>query len=137
MNSVQLLGNLVRDPDVRSTKTGKTVTRFTVACSRYYTASDTGEQKEMTDFIPCVAWGTLAESCGNNLAKGTRVFVQGRITTRSYETQDGQKRYVTEVNCDFVGSPLGRGNGGVASSPAGGDNFGAMGNSAKDTDIPF
>jgi hypothetical protein len=108
MNSVQLLGNLARDPEIRSTTTGKTVARFTVACSSSY-VSATGEKREMTDFVPCVAWGNLAESCQENLAKGKRVFVQGRFSRRSYETQDGQKRYMTEVVCEFIGQPLGKG----------------------------
>ena len=76
MNSVQLLGNLARDPEIRFTKTGKAVAMFTVACTRTYIPAGSAEQRELTDFIPCVAWGNLAESCGNNLAKGKRVFVR-------------------------------------------------------------
>ena len=84
MNSVQLMGNLARDPEIRFTKTGKAVAMFTVACSRTYIPAGSTEQRELTDFIPCVAWGNLAESVGNNLAKGRRVFVEGRISVRSY-----------------------------------------------------
>ena len=92
MNSVQLLGNLARDPEIRFTKTGKAVAMFTVACTTTYIPYGATEPREFTDFVPCVAWGNLAETCGNNLAKGSRVFVEGRFNTRSYETQDGQKR---------------------------------------------
>lgn len=102
MNSVVLVGRLPRDPEVRYTKTGKAVASFTVAVSRYPGMQRDPNQKEPTDFISVVAWGRLAEMCGNNLAKGQRVFVQGRLQVRSYETQDGQKRWVSEVVADIV-----------------------------------
>ena len=148
MNSVQLLGNLARDPEIRFTKTGRAVAMFTVACTRTYVPAGSTEQKELTDFIPCVAWGNLAENCGNNLAKGSRVFVQGRISVRSYETPDGQKRYRTEVVCDFVAQTLGTEHQQAgsaaphASAPqskpaASGAGFGSMGTDANDEEIPF
>jgi single-strand DNA-binding protein len=102
MNSVQLLGNLARDPEVRYTQSGKAVATFTVAASNTYIDSATNETKEQTAFVNCVAWGKLGEAVGN-YRKGNRLFVEGRIQTRSYETQDGQKRYVTEVIASFVG----------------------------------
>ena len=105
MNSVQILGNLARDPEVRFTKTGRAVATFTVAATNTYFDSNTNEQKEQTAFINCVAWGKQGESVGN-LRKGSRCFVEGRLNTRSYETQDGQKRYVTEVIANFVGVSL-------------------------------
>ena len=105
MNSVQILGNLARDPEVRFTKTGRAVASFTVAATNTYFDSTTNEQKEQTAFINCVAWGKLGEAAGN-LRKGSRCFVEGRLNTRSYETQDGQKRYVTEVVANFVGVSL-------------------------------
>lgn len=101
MNSVQLLGNLARDPEVRYTQSGKAVATFTVAASNTYLDSE-GQTKEQTAFVNCVAWGKLGEAVGN-YRKGNRLFVEGRIQTRSYETQDGQKRYVTEVIASFVG----------------------------------
>lgn len=103
MNSVQLLGNLARDAEVRYTQNGKAVANFTVAASNTYTTAD-GEVKEMTSFVPCVVWGKLGEACGN-LQKGDRVFVSGRWTTRSYE-KNGEKRYFSEVTADFVGESL-------------------------------
>ena len=105
MNSVQLLGNLARNPEVRFTKTGRAVATFTVAATNTYFDSTTHEQKEQTAFINCVAWGKQGESVGN-LRKGERCFVEGRLNIRSYETQDGQKRYVTEVVANFVGVSL-------------------------------
>lgn len=105
MNSIQLLGNLARDPEVRYTQTGRAVATFTVAASNTYIDSATNETKEQTAFVNCVAWGKTGEAVGN-LRKGNRCFVEGRLQTRSYETADGQKRYVTEVVANFVGTSL-------------------------------
>ena len=105
MNSVQVLGNLTRDPQIRATKTGRAVASFSIAVNRSYTTPQ-GEQKELTDFINVVAWGGLAESVGNQLKKGTRVFVEGRYATRSDEAQDGSRRYVTEVVANLIARPL-------------------------------
>lgn len=102
MNSVQLLGNLARDPEVRYTQSGRAVATFTVAASNTYIDSATNETKEQTAFINCVAWGKLGEAVGN-YRKGNRLFVEGRIQTRSYEDSNGQKKYVTEVVAGFVG----------------------------------
>lgn len=102
MNSVQLLGNLARDPEVRYTQSGRAVATFTVAASNTYIDSATNETKEQTAFINCVAWGKQGEAVGN-YRKGNRLFVEGRIKTRSYENSDGQKKYITEVVASFVG----------------------------------
>ena len=106
MNSVQILGNLGRDPVIRATKTGRSVASFSVAVSRTYTTPQ-GEQRELTDWINVVAWGPLAEAVGNQLKKGTRVFVEGRISSRSYDAKDGTKRYVTEVVANTIAIPIG------------------------------
>ena len=105
MNTVQILGNLARDPELRFTKIGRAVATFTVAATNTYIDSATNETKEQTAFINCVAWGKIGEAVGN-CKKGERLLVNGRIQTRSYDTQDGQKRYVTEVVADFVGKKL-------------------------------
>lgn len=105
MNTVQILGNLARDPELRFTKTGRAVATFTVAATNTYIDSATNETKEQTAFINCVAWGKTGEAVGN-CKKGERLLVNGRIQTRSYETADGQKRYVTEVVANFVGTSL-------------------------------
>ena len=104
MNTVQILGNLTKDVEVRYTKSGKAVATFTVAASNTYIDSN-GETKEQTAFINCVAWGKQGELL-QQYRKGNRLFVEGRLQTRSYETQDGQKRYVTEVVANFVGTSL-------------------------------
>lgn len=126
MNTVNLMGNLVRDPEVRYTKTGRAVATFTVAASNTYIDATTKEAKEQTAFVNCVAWGTLAEEIGN-LRKGNRCLVQGRIQTRSYENQNGEKRYVTEVVASFVGATLN----GAHNEPSNFDNFN------NDEQIPF
>lgn len=128
MNTVQILGNLARDPEVRYTNTGKAVATFTVAASNTYIDSN-NETKEQTAFINCVAWGKLGESVGN-LRKGNRAFVEGRLQTRSYETADGQKRYVTEVVANFVGTSL-------MNDDAGTSNFDSFENANSDENIPF
>lgn len=128
MNTVQILGNLARDPEVRYTQSGKAVATFTVAASNTYIDSN-NETKEQTAFINCVAWGKLGESVGN-LRKCNRAFVEGRLQTRSYETQDGQKRYVTEVVANFVGTSLMNGDAGTS-------NFDSFENANQDENIPF
>ena len=128
MNTVQILGNLARDPEVRYTQSGKVVATFNVAASNTYIDSN-NETKEQTAFINCVAWGKLGESVGN-LRKGNRAFVEGRLQTRSYETQDGQKRYVTEVVANFVGTSLMNGDAGTS-------NFDSFENANQDENIPF
>lgn len=137
MNSVKLIGRLAQDPEVRYTKTGKAVASFTLAVTRTFGAPG-DEQRESTDFIPIVAWGNLAEMCGNNLAKGNRAFVQGRMQVRSYETTDGQKRRVTEIVANFVAQSMesdkGMNGGGKAS---GKPDFGQFGKDVIDEEIPF
>lgn len=102
MNTVQILGNLARDPEVRYTQSGRAVATFTVAATNTYIDSTTNETKEQTAFVNCVAWGKLGEAVGN-YRKGNRLFVEGRIQTRSYEDSNGKKKYVTEVIAGFVG----------------------------------
>lgn len=155
MNSVQVMGNLTRDPQIRATKTGKSVATFSVAVNRQYTMP-TGEVRELTDFVNVVAWGALAEAVGNQLHKGTRVFVEGRYSSRSYEAQNGEKRYITEVNANFIALPIGtpraaqpaQDMGGFAqpsgynqSQPSGFNqskgNFNQFGSPRTDEDIPF
>lgn len=128
MNTVQILGNLARDPEVRYTQSRKAVATFTVAASNTYIDSN-NETKEQTAFVNCVAWGKLGESIGN-LRKGNRAFVEGRLQTRSYETQDGQKKYVTEVVANFVGTSLMNGDAGTS-------NFDSFENAKQDENIPF
>ena len=95
MNKVFLLGRLVRDPEIRTTQSGKMVTSFTLAVDRFAGSRE-------TDFISVVTWEKLAENCGNSLLKGQRALVEGRLQIRSYEGKDGQKRWVTEIVAQSV-----------------------------------
>jgi len=106
MNKVIIVGRLTRDPEVRYTQTGKAVASFSVAVD-----SGFGENKR-ADFIPVVVWEKLAEVCGNNLTKGRRVLVEGRLQIRDYE-KDGQKRRAADVvaqNVEFLDTKQAAGN---------------------------
>ncbi len=126
MNKVILVGRLTQDPEVRYTQTGKAVASFTIAVNRY-----TGSGQKEADFIPVIAWEKLAEICGNNLTKGQRVLVEGRLQIRSYETNDGQKRRVAEViaqNIEFLEKKKGVEDG--QEHPFGGQTF-------PEEEVPF
>ena len=94
-NRVELIGNLTRDPELRFTPNGAAVCTFGIATNRTYVSE--GERKEEVDFHRLVAWNKLAELCNQLLKKGHRVFISGRLQTRSWEAQDGQTRQVTEI----------------------------------------
>lgn len=96
MNKVILTGRLTKESEVRYTPNGKAVASFTLAVDNGF-----GENKK-TDFIPIVVWGNSAEFCGNNLNKGSKVLVDGRLQVRSYDAKDGSKRYVTEVVANYL-----------------------------------
>lgn len=99
MNKAIIIGRLTRDPEMRTTTSGVNSTTFTVAVSRNYT-NQNGERE--TDFLNCVTWRKQAENVAKYCKKGTQVAVEGRIQTRSYDAQDGTKRYVTEIIADNV-----------------------------------
>lgn len=99
LNRAQLIGNLTRDPELRYTPNGNAVCTFGVATNRTWT-TDSGEKKEEADFHNIVAWGKLAEICSKYLVKGRKVFVQGRLSTRSWTGQDGQQKSRTEIIID-------------------------------------
>lgn len=95
-NKAMLMGNLVRDPEVRYTTSKQAVAKFTVAVNRQWKNKD-GELKDQVDFIPVVVWGPQGENCERYLRKGSPVFVEGRIQVRSYEATTGERRWVTEI----------------------------------------
>ena len=101
LNKAFLMGNLTRDPELRYIPSGTAVATFTVAVSRVY-KSPTGEKKEQVSFIRVVVWGRRAEVCGEYLSKGSPVFIEGRIQSRDWQTQDGQKRNTVEIVADNV-----------------------------------
>jgi single-strand DNA-binding protein len=96
LNKVMIIGTLGRDPEMRYTPSGKPVTSFSLACSRSWVSSD-GERREETEWFNVVAWGNLAEICNQHLSKGQQVYVEGRLQTRSWEDNNGQRHFRTEV----------------------------------------
>ena len=105
LNKVFLIGNLTRDPELRYIPSGTAVATFTLASGRAYTLAS-GEKREETCFVRVVAWARQAELCGEYLSKGSPVFVEGRLQSRSWETPEGQKRSTLEVvaqNIQFLG----------------------------------
>lgn len=96
LNRVTLLGRLTRDPEVKTTPTGRTVANMTVATGRVWT-DQSGAKQEKTEFNNCVLWARLAEIAGQYLSKGRQVYVEGRLETRDWVGQDGVKRYRTEI----------------------------------------
>jgi single-strand DNA-binding protein len=103
-NSVTLVGNITRDPELRYTTGGRGVASFGLAVNRRYQVN--GEWQEQVSFFNIVAWADLGENAAASLSKGNRVIVTGRLEQRSYETKDGEKRNVTEVIADELGPSL-------------------------------
>ncbi len=101
LNKVMIIGNLGSEPEMRFTPNGRPVTSFRVATNRVYTTAE-GERKEETEWFAVVTWGKLAEQCNQFLTKGRLVYVEGRLRTHTWEGQDGQKHYRTEIIADRV-----------------------------------
>jgi len=118
VNKVILIGNLGKDAETKFTPGGTAVTKFSVATSRRWKDKQSGEWKEETDWSNIVLW--QAENLANYLTKGTKVYVEGRLHTRSYDDKDGKKVYATEVVADEVILLGGQGGGG---GRTGGDEF--------------
>ena len=126
MNRVVLVGRLTRDPEMRTTSSGVSQTRFTIAVNRRTAGANC--QRE-ADFINCVAWRGTAETIAKYLKKGREIAVEGRLQTGSYDAQAGTKRYTTDVvidNFTFIG-------GGNSDAPV--DNQGGSSNIVESTDI--
>jgi single-strand DNA-binding protein len=96
LNKVMVIGNMGRDPELRFTPSGKPVTSFSLASSRSWIAPD-GERREETEWFNVVAWGNLAEICSQKLYKSQQVYIEGRLQTRSWEDNNGQRHFRTEV----------------------------------------
>jgi single-strand DNA-binding protein len=96
LNKCMIIGNLGRDPEMRYTPSGQAVTQFTVATNRNY-RDQQGEWQKETEWFRVVVWGQQAERAAENLRKGNKVYIEGRIQTRQWEDQSGQKRYTTEL----------------------------------------
>jgi len=142
-NRITLVGNLTRDPEIRYVGSGAAVTKFTLAVNRR------SKQQEETDYIDCVAWDKLAETCNTYLKKGMSCLVDGRLSIRSYETKEGEKRKATEVvvNTMQMLDRANRGGGGDdggsyeraprAAAPASGGGGAGYDESLDEEEIPF
>ncbi len=142
VNKVILVGNLGRDPEVRSTPSGQSVATFSLATNRKWRDKD-GNRQEQTEWHNIVCWGRQAEIAGQYLTKGRQVFVEGRLQTRSWEDkQSGEKKYKTEVICDNF-QMLGQRSDFEDRSapppyePPGGTGGGGGSSEPEDDDIPF
>ena len=152
VNKVILIGNLGSDPEVRYTPDGVPVANFSLATSESWNDRNTGERQERTEWHRLVLWRKLAEIASQYLKKGSRIYVEGKLQTRSWDDQSGQKRYTTEVVVNDMQMLDSRGEGGGGGSrdagysdrPAGGQNVGPAAQpdappppSGDDDDLPF
>jgi len=139
LNSAQLVGRLTRDPELRFTTSGLPVCRFDLAVNRRY-KDKSGEWKDDTSFIPVVVWREAGQRCGEKLKKGSPVFVEGRLKSKSWETKDGQKRSGLEIEAQRV-QFLERAEGAPGESAPAGDEMpadAAAGDAPVTTeDVPF
>ncbi len=138
VNKVIIVGRLGADPETKTINSGNTVSTLSVATSDSWTDKD-GQRQERTEWHRVVAWGKLAELCGKFLHKGRQVYVEGRLQTRSWEDQQGQKRYTTEIvaqTVQFLGGASERGEG--ASDRSQSHDFGPEPSfDGSDSDLPF
>jgi len=147
-NTVTLVGNLTRDPELRFTTGGRGVAQFGLAVNRRF--QQNGEWQDQTSYFNIVAWGTLGENAAATLTKGMRVIVSGRLEQREFQTREGDKRTAIEVNADEIGPSLRwatasvertpRGEGGGQGGGQRGGNFGGNqggGNAGFPDEEPF
>ncbi|MCK5605060.1 single-stranded DNA-binding protein [Candidatus Pacearchaeota archaeon] len=154
LNCVHLIGNLGRDPEVRYTKSGQAVASFSLATSEKWTDKATGNKETKTEWHRIVAWGKLGEICGEYLSKGKQVYLEGRLQTREWEDNNGNKKQTTEIvasNMTMLGQVGGSGGSGYGGGSSSGSSRGPSGPSGssssqgssgghddfEDDDIPF
>lgn len=158
LNKVMLIGNLGRDPEIRSTQDGREIANFSIATSESWKDKSTGERREKTEWHRIVVFNEgLVNVVKNYVKKGSKLFVEGQLQTRKWVDKDGQEKYSTEIVLQGFGSTLtmldGKGDGAGASSGGGGggyaksDNFSSGGNAGSrseqfvkndlDDEIPF
>ncbi|PIZ94511.1 MAG: single-stranded DNA-binding protein [Candidatus Magasanikbacteria bacterium CG_4_10_14_0_2_um_filter_37_12] len=143
LNRATVLGRLTRDPEVRTTTTGKTVASLSVATNRVWT-NQSGEKQEFVEYHNCVLWGKIGEIAGQYLSKGRRIYLEGRLQTRDWVGNDGVKRYRTEIIVDnmiMLDGPRGSETANSTHSLANNDDAPPapedMGGEIKVEDIPF
>ena len=144
LNKVMLIGRLTRDPELRYTPSGQPVTSFSIATNRYAPPTEGSDRREFTDYHNIVAWNlgkrNLAEIVAQYTRKGSLVYVEGRLQTRSWEGQDGQKRRTTEVvanDVQFLDTRAAGGGMGAEEMPPPPDDPGASVRDVDPDDIPF
>jgi single-strand DNA-binding protein len=135
LNKIMLIGNLGRDPEMSYTPAGKAITKFSLAVNRRSRDRDTGESREETQWFYIVAWDRLAETCSNYLHKGSKVYIEGRMTSRKYTNKDNVEVTAWDVvatDMQFL-EPKGATQGAVGGGSAGGYGGDEMGTD----DVPF
>lgn len=149
LNRATILGHLGRDPEIRTMQNGGKVANLSIAATEKWRDKQTGEQRERTEWLRCVAFGPLAEICERHLRKGSRVYVEGRIQTRKWTDQAGQERYATEIVMQgfdgklvMLGEPSGskpasQDSGGYGGYDEGGGGEAGSSSAALDDEIPF
>jgi single-strand DNA-binding protein len=105
-NTITLVGNVTRDPELRFTNTGQATANFGIAVNRRWQHRQSGEWEEAVSFFNIVCWREMAENAAESLSRGSRIVVTGRLEQRSYQTQDGEKKSVVEVVADEIGPSL-------------------------------
>lgn len=142
LNKIFILGNVVKNPESRSTPSGQTVATFSIATNRMWTDKQ-GQKQKKAEFHNIVAWGKLGEICAQYLEKGKLVFIEGRVETRSWDAPDGTKKYKTEVIAENM--QMGPRSSGTQNSPGESNNTDAIeevpiiesGDEIEIKDIPF
>lgn len=136
VNKVILIGNLGRDPELKSTQSGAAVCNFSIAATEKWKGKD-GDWQESTEWHKITAWGKQAENCDKYLNKGSSVYVEGRLETRSWDGKDGEKKYSTDIVAQkvvFLGGGQGATRGHSPSSPS---QHNESPGTPDDDDIPF
>lgn len=133
-NQVIVMGNLTRDPELRTIPSGQNVCSFSIAVNRSWTSQD-GSTQEAVDFFDIVAWGKLGELVSQYLAKGRKCLVVGRLQTRTWDAQDGSKRKATEIVANDVTFLDGGGSGGERDYSNSSDNNDSSASTTKNKDV--
>jgi len=140
VNKVIIVGRLGADPEVKTVSSGQTVCRLSLATSENWTDRD-GQKQERTEWHRVVVWGKVAEICGQHLSKGRQVYIEGRLQTRSWEDQQGQKKYTTEIVANTVqflgGNERSQGASANNSGSMGHQDFGPEPSFDSNEEIPF
>lgn len=105
-NTITVVGNLTRDPEIRYTPGGQAKATLGIAVNRVWTNKQTNEREERTSFFNVIVWGEMADHCSESLQKGNRVIVTGRLEQRSYDTEQGEKKSIVEIVADEVAPSL-------------------------------